>query len=168
MHTYEGLLKKADHCYLGERFFYQPVFRETLVMRRNASQEACSSETCTAARKAPSAPVGATPAPPPGRTWRTEMYHVRRNRTIYAKPCCRPPALPLTIPTSRFLFWGDSTARNSWDVLLYQARRPCKIAWEPRNIQEVGSVQGCLASGTYSLPTGPRPYPLACLPPNFS
>ena len=71
-----------------------------------------------------SPPVMASPSGP-GLTWRMETYYFRRNHTYLDAPCCKPRlGKPPGPPFSRLLFFGDSTVRNSWEMLLYPARKP--------------------------------------------
>lgn len=67
-----------------------------------------------------------------------ETYYYRQNHTYQEASCCKPRlAKPAGPPVSRFLFYGDSTVKNSWELLMYPARRPCKVVWRPRMIHEL-------------------------------
>lgn len=46
-------------------------------------------------------------------------------------------------PYERLLFFGDSTVRNSWLMMMFQARRPCKPSFEPRELFEPFVVRLC-------------------------
>lgn len=142
----EKKLSKGDHCYIGHRISW-PMFakgwteqtREFIKMA--SSDTACNSEWCESIRRtSPSsfAPVNNGTRRPRGRSFRTELYHYRRNHTIHSLDCCTPPPLPKT-EVKRVLLYGDSTMRNLWDILLYMARKPCRIKQEflkPRVVQD--------------------------------
>ena len=88
-------------------------------------------ETCSNAARQ-------TPASGKGLTWRMETYYYRQNHTYVEAPCCKPRlAKPTGPPVSRFLFYGDSTVKNSWELLMFPARKPCKVKWRPRMLHEV-------------------------------
>lgn len=129
------ILKKKDHCYVGSRIrrpgIYQVTPQQALLQGTS-----CMSDSCV-----PSAPV---PLMGDGRsgdgsTWRMETYYYRKNHTYVEAPCCKQRIAWPTKPTvSRFLFYGDSTVKNSWELLMYPARRPCKVRdWRPRLIHEL-------------------------------
>ena len=101
---------------------------------------ACMREGCTN-----SPPVKASPSSGPGLTWRMETYYFRRNHTYLDAPCCKPRLTkPPGAPFSRLLFYGDSTVKNSWEMLLHPARKPCKIkTWRPRHITELFQGKNC-------------------------
>ena len=122
------ILKKKDHCYIGGRLRRPGIFQ----IPRDAVPPACMSAECVAA--APIAPV----AGGSGHTWRMETYYFRKNHSYVEAPCCKARLAKLAgPPTSRFLFYGDSTVKNSWELLMYPARRPCKVTWRPRLIHEL-------------------------------
>ena len=125
---YMHILKKKDHCYIGGRLRRPGIFQ----IPSDAVPPACMSAECVAA--APIAPV----AGGSGHTWRMETYYFRKNHSYVEAPCCKARLAKLAgPPTSRFLFYGDSTVKNSWELLMYPARRPCKVTWRPRLIHEL-------------------------------
>ena len=125
---YMHILKKKDHCYIGGRLRRPGIFQ----IPGDAVPPACMSEECVAA--APIVPV----AGGAGHTWRMETYYFRQNHSYVEAPCCKPRLpKPTGPPFSRFLFYGDSTVKNSWELLMYPARRPCRITWRPRLIGEL-------------------------------
>jgi hypothetical protein len=142
----EKTMSKEDHCYVGQRIAW-PVFakgwteqtREFVTMA--SSDTTCSSEWCESVRRtgvSPSAPVHDETKRPRGQSYRTELYHYRRNNSLHSVDCCSPPPLPKRA-VKRVLLYGDSTMRNLWDILLYMARKPCRIKSEfmkPRVVQD--------------------------------
>ena len=111
------ILKKKDHCYIGGRLRRPGLFQVDA-----AKPAACMSQTCM-----PAAPLSPSPQGG-GLTWRMETYYYRQNHSYSEAPCCKPRlAKPPGPPISRFLFYGDSTVKNSWELLMYPARYPCRI-----------------------------------------
>ncbi|KAG1660026.1 hypothetical protein FOA52_005606 [Chlamydomonas sp. UWO 241] len=130
--SYERILTRADHCFIGE------TLRRPLLVVGKMGEVPCSGGSGSG-----SCPVAAQSGGGAGEesTWRTGAYHLRRNRTIECFSCCRPPFPPPGAPAprapSRLIFYGDSTVKNTWELLLYSARGPCKREWQPRDIQEL-------------------------------
>lgn len=58
-----------------------------------------------------------------------------------ANPTRRFPKPPFTV--KRFLFYGDSTVKNSWELLMFMARRMCKVEWKPRQLHELFDPAVC-------------------------
>lgn len=56
-------------------------------------------------------------------------------------PTRRFPKPPFTV--KRFLFYGDSTVKNSWELLMFMARRMCKVEWQPRLLHELFDPTVC-------------------------
>jgi hypothetical protein len=79
----------------------------------------------------------------PGYTWRMEMYYYRKSHSMVPAACCKPRLPPSAVPTSRFLFFGDSTVKNSWELITYAARQPCKVTWKPRHLHDIFSPEVC-------------------------
>jgi hypothetical protein len=67
----------------------------------------------------------------------------RQNNSYHAAPCCKPAFPRPSIPTERLLFYGDSTVKNSWELLMHMARAPCMMPWEPRLIHELLDPARC-------------------------
>ena len=141
MDTIEKDLTKADHCYIGGRLKRPGIFQvDTEVPPPTCLREGCSNS--------PPLPVPA--AEGGGYTWRVETYFYRANHTYIEAACCKPRLGRQPGPHfSRFLFYGDSTVRNSWGLLLIPARKPCRPKfWRPRMIEV------CQSSGTHAFLLG--------------
>ena len=121
---FEKKLSKTDHCYIGQRIAW-PVFakgwteasREFVPMA--SADTACSSDWCESLRRPPfslTPSVHSETRRPRGKSYRTELYHFRRNNSIHSLDCCSPPPLPKK-QVKRLLLYGDSTMRNIWDIL---------------------------------------------------
>ena len=100
----------------------------------DAEVPSCMSSSCTQ-----SAPVPIPDSSLGGSTWRMETYYYRKNHTYVEAPCCKPRiAWPSHPKVSRLLFYGDSTVKNSWELITYPARTPCRVTkWRPRMIHSL-------------------------------
>ena len=114
-HELEPELRKEKACWIGQTI-QKKVFPH--VTARLFPKEVCNG---CAAR------VAAAPSLL-HKVWRTEWYLFREAGTIGTTRCCRPTGTPTPVsgPPKRFIYYGDSTVKNSWEVLLYPARKPCK------------------------------------------
>ncbi|GAX85418.1 hypothetical protein CEUSTIGMA_g12834.t1 [Chlamydomonas eustigma] len=135
---YINTLKKQDHCYIGQRLKRYSQF----LIPADAPPAACMKKGCKLREGQPGM---ASTVIAPGHTWRMETYYYRKNHTYINAPCCKPRlGRPVGAPPiKRLLFYGDSTVKNSWDIMTYTARRPCKVAWKPRLLHELFDPSIC-------------------------
>ena len=133
---YTKALKKHDHCWIGERI------RRTGLVEIKASHHqppSClHSSQCQETQH-----ILKLDRNQPGHVFRMESYSHRVNRSTELAPCCRP-RLPAPLkPFERLLFFGDSTVRNSWLMMMFLARRPCRPSFQPRTLFEPFGVTIC-------------------------
>ena len=128
MDFYEQNALKQDHCYIGER-----IQKTSVALIPTGDPPSCMTQCKLPHSQKVSAEKGG-----PGLVWRMETYSHRQNHTIHLDYCCRPRLPAPSKPFSRFLFYGDSTIKNSWEILLFMARKPCKPhVWKPRMFHEL-------------------------------
>ncbi|KAG1673147.1 hypothetical protein FOA52_015258 [Chlamydomonas sp. UWO 241] len=139
---YSKVLAKADHCYVGGKVRIAGVLTvpasappPCFAASQQQQQLLGSPAVCGSYPPAPTGPTG-TPI------FRMETYYYRQNHTYQEATCCKPRFPKPAHTVSRFMVYGDSTFKNSWELLLYQARQPCNITWKPRHVFETLDIHG--------------------------
>uniref|UniRef100_A0A7R9V048 NXPE family member 3-like n=1 Tax=Chlamydomonas euryale TaxID=1486919 RepID=A0A7R9V048_9CHLO len=126
---YTKHLRKKDHCYVGSKMRVQDVIK----VPTHVPKLDCLSQPRGKCQQRPAAPTSGQGAGP---MYRMETYYYRQNHSYHEASCCKPSFPKPKQTVHRLLFYGDSTVKNSWELMLYMARQPCKTNWVPRQLFE--------------------------------